>query len=90
MSKSNNIPNSRWVFARLQANGALSRIMNNQLQHTEYLTQEAAERDAPRALAGMRPGHRESKIVLVQIVKEAEVVASVTLKDYKTDQRERI
>ncbi len=86
MSK-NNVPNGRWIFARLQETGAISRVGNWQ---TEYLNQEAAERDAPRALAGLRPGHRGSKIVLVQIVKEVEVVATVTLKDYKTGQKEMI
>lgn len=82
------VPRGKWMFARLQANGALSRVGKQQgigswLKHVEYDSQEAAEKAAPVALAGMRPGHRESQIVLIHVVKTAEVTAQVTLTDFK-------
>ena len=56
-----------------------------------YSTAEAALNDAPRALACLRGGRKGSKIVLVGIGAEMEVVATVTLQDFKVGgKRERI
>jgi len=64
---------SAFHFMRLQADGRLTAIAAS----PGFPTLEAAKAAAPELLIRMRPGHRGSRLVLVQVLEDVRFTATV-------------